>query len=80
MNDFTKEELRNIADAILYAIPTLDCRKEALISIRDKVKIMIDNYCEHKWEHEVINAIYCPHCQMTVKSLFQENDMKNDNQ
>jgi hypothetical protein len=45
MNDFTREELMNLSDAILYC--RLESRREKLLLIRDKIKSMIDNYCEH---------------------------------
>ncbi len=47
MNDFTKEELMNMSDAILYS-ELMVSRGEALIPIRDKIKSMIDSYCEHE--------------------------------
>jgi hypothetical protein len=47
MNNFTKEELMNIADAILYS-GLFETRKDTLIPIRDKLKSLIDNYCEHE--------------------------------
>jgi hypothetical protein len=47
MNDFTKEELMNIADAILYSA-LMDSRKDKLIPLRDKILGLIDNYCEHE--------------------------------
>lgn len=46
MNDFTKEELMQICDAILYS-DLLKLRIDRLIPIRNKIQSMIDNYCEH---------------------------------
>jgi hypothetical protein len=43
MNDFTKEELENILNACMdvqYNLNTLE----------DKIRSMIENYCEHEWQ------------------------------
>lgn len=47
MNDFTKDELRHIGDAILYGMAALPERKEALMLIRGKVLNMIEDDCQH---------------------------------
>jgi hypothetical protein len=47
MNDFTKEDLKQIECALFYSMEILDTRKETLINIRSKVLEMIDNYCDH---------------------------------
>ena len=47
MNDFTKEELKHIGDALFYSMSILDTRKDALMDIRGKVLEMIEDYCEH---------------------------------
>lgn len=41
MNDFTKEELNR-----LYSL-TIVFDGEAILPLRNKIKSMIDNYCEH---------------------------------
>jgi hypothetical protein len=51
MNDFTKEELQNIA----YG---LECCGMLNSDLRKKVLSMIDNYCEHEEEYEDFN--YAP--------------------
>ena len=48
MNDFTKEELKHIGDALFYSMSILDTRKDALMDIRGKVLEMIEDYCEHE--------------------------------
>lgn len=48
MNDFTKEELEDLyiccGSGIHDDYPLEDWKKE----LREKIKYMIDNYCEHK--------------------------------
>jgi len=57
MNDFTKDELRNISDAILYS-ELMESRKDSLIPIRDKIQSMIDNYCEHESDYKIGDIIH----------------------
>jgi len=60
MNDFTKEELRHLADAILYC--PLESRREKLLLIREKIKSMIDNYCEHDYRTSNESHFKCKDC------------------
>lgn len=47
MNDFTKDELRNILIwANYYCMDSLESQ-EVCRSFINKIKSMIDNYCEH---------------------------------
>lgn len=48
MNEFTKEELENIADA-------LDRYEWPLPYIEEKVNKMIDNYCDHIWVFRLVH-------------------------
>lgn len=60
MNNFTKEELKDIGDALFYGMATLGSRKERLMAIRGKVLEMIESYCEyhcpHEWDGVLITA------------------------
>jgi len=47
MNEFTKEELINIYNAACYELHH-GCPPIELEHARDKIKSMIDNYCEHQ--------------------------------
>lgn len=47
MNDFTKEELEYIAEAIEMWFKDYDSETPERIYL--KVQSMIDNYCEHQW-------------------------------
>lgn len=58
MNDFSKDELRHIGDALLYGMAVLDSRKDVLMAIRGKVLEMIDNYCNHECDHNWIVCFY----------------------
>ena len=53
MNDFTKEELCIIKDALLYFMGSTNSLKIKSIDLRDKSTPMIDNYCNNK------SIIYC---------------------
>jgi len=68
MNDFTKEELQIIYDN------SNPCVTEEMRPILDKLKSMIDNYCDHEWENpccgcEYAGRIYCDKC----KRLLNDN-------
>ena len=60
MNDFTKDELKIIKDAI-YGM-TLNSAEEVML--REKIKSMIDDYCEHEfYSHEgVYSILKCEKC------------------
>ncbi len=61
MNDFTKEELKELNNGLGWAISEGgDCNLTHLL--RDKLQNMIDNYCEHEW----INATYCEKCNRGI--------------
>lgn len=64
MNDFSREELQDLIDWANYAAgnphgPTTD----SITPLYNKIKSMLDNYCEHEWRESAINAIYCTYCQ-----------------
>jgi hypothetical protein len=46
MNDFTKEELKDMAEAVDWWFKDVECDSPERLYL--KLKDMIDNYCEHK--------------------------------
>lgn len=63
MNEFTKEELEELMHCV-YAYRDL-CDEDVEDNLCDKLKFMIDNYCEHESEpHE--QEICCIKCQRTL--------------
>jgi hypothetical protein len=50
MNDFTKDELKDIAEAIDGWFSNTDC--DSWEGLYLKIKRMIDNYCEHNNTHD----------------------------
>lgn len=63
MNDFTKDELMNISDAILYS-SLFHSRQDRLIPIRDKIQSLIDNYCDHELIPNGSGNYICSKCPM----------------
>jgi len=55
MNDFTKEDLQDIANALENWVPDH-------IGLRDKIQSMIDSYCEHDCKYTIWQ------CQVTACS------------
>jgi hypothetical protein len=47
MNDFTKDELENIYRLLDYACE-VHIENDATFELRDKVREMVDKYCEHE--------------------------------
>lgn len=47
MNDFTKEELEYLEEAIQFHIEE-DFQQNPALSVLEKIQRMIDNYCEHE--------------------------------
>ena len=66
MNDFTKEELTDLHYAIRFfwknrASYDLPCDEEDFTKsyeLKEKLKSMIYNYCNHEW----VNGTYCEKC------------------
>lgn len=60
MNDFTKEELEELMHCV-YAYRDL-CDEDVEDNLCDKLKFMIDNYCEHKTTGQVSDVDYVNIC------------------
>ncbi len=71
MNDFTKEELEDLEEFLSDAPEFFDDSDGCLFNLHEKVKSMIDKYCEHEWENEyrgsIIIGIYCQKCARRLK-------------
>lgn len=74
MNEFTKEELEYLHETLdtncsLYYEPDI------AYSLRDKLKFMIDNYCEHECNGEVeIFVDTCSKCSVyLLREPFHDN-------
>ncbi|HAU1312533.1 TPA: hypothetical protein F8R99_14200 [Legionella pneumophila] len=69
MNDFTKEELQ-----IIFLEMNISINRyggilkvaESYIDLRDKVESMIDNHCEHEWQHGGADCIVCTKCEKEI--------------
>ena len=64
MNDFTKEELYEISNGLGWMIDIVGDAHFAL-ELRDKVEVMINDYCDTKEPEECEHKIYvlkCNHC------------------
>ena len=63
MNNFTKEELEWLYDEIDGVIEQFEYEDERSYSCRDKLKSMIDNYCEHRLYQHINEFIgFCQEC------------------
>ena len=74
MNDFTKEELNIIADALALLIgrcSIMNNLKDVVLHLSERIESMIDNYCEHEWKltfsGSIIKGIYCQKCAIKLK-------------
>lgn len=59
MNDFTKEELKEIKDGLRLSLEQPHCDStwaKDTRALKDKIQSMIENYCEHEWKN------HCPEC------------------
>ena len=67
MNEFTKEELEELNSMIhRYMYACIDVTRTNIL--HKKIQSMIDNYCEHEWEHTKATANYldCFKCKCKV--------------
>lgn len=66
MNDFTKEELIYLFEAIDSDIECFN-EPEIAYNARDKLQSLIKNYCEHEWieyPNDCAAIPYCKKCRM----------------
>lgn len=73
MINFTKEELQLIHDDANNAIEMSGHDSDQVYAFRDKVKRMIDNYCDHEWKNYCcgcsMSNIYCEECERSLDEL-----------
>lgn len=63
MNEFTKDELEYLEDAVKFHIEE-DYQQNPALDVLEKIQSMIDNYCVHEWsywddEHNTRRCIRC---------------------
>ncbi len=63
MNDFTKEELKD-----MFTVISENYSGKELDELLDKIQSMIDKYCEHQW----INGTYCEKCNRSPTECVNE--------
>lgn len=72
MNDFTKEELKEILSKIQDWYEEIEdlCEPNPILH---KIQSMIDNYCEHDWENIccqcAMDQIYCHKCEKRFNEI-----------
>lgn len=62
MNDFTKQELREIKSCVYFEGWKPDGLENANQHLIDKIQSMIDNYCEHDWDYGCRASYRCRSC------------------
>ena len=73
MNDFTKEELELIAECVDSDFLCTNWPKSMYEPLINKIKSMIDNYCEH--EDTLLNCgdEYCVKCKRLLNGNISKN-------
>ena len=75
MNDFTKEELFNLW-IMTCAWVGHNSHDEPSVKLQDKLKNMLDNYCEHDWAIDchncVIEQVMCNFCGLAINDQQPE--------
>jgi hypothetical protein len=61
MNEFTLDELKRICQFFNIAIEDFN-EPDSTYELRDKIQLMIDNYCEHNNSGEGYNCTECRDC------------------
>jgi len=76
MNDFTKEELKEIWESL--DVERLQSGVYVYTELMNKIQSMIDNYCDHEWENMCcacdLYHIYCHKCTADMGHLKQRVD------
>ena len=73
MNDFTQEELEDIFTCVhSFKLASIRGGFNYYDNLNDKIKSMIDNYCEHEWNTNPYNyVLHCQKCGRTIKNDAQ---------
>ncbi len=68
MNDFTKDELEQLRDGLNYAVGNpYGFTADSIRPIYDKIKSMIENYCDHKFVFTLNDSkVHCHKCGRTL--------------
>lgn len=61
MNDFTKEELKELS-FWLTRLAIMENKLDRLNPIHEKINGMIDKYCDHIWADGSGNHLFCGKC------------------
>lgn len=70
-NNFTKEELKQIQNCIDEAYRSCCVKFLVESTAREKLKFMINNYCEHDWREGTMGSIYCKKCSKRINFKIQ---------
>lgn len=70
MNDFTKEELESLYYCYWHMRPKIEDAEIYQINLLNKLKSMIDNYCEHECNREI--EIFVDTCRKCNSFLLRE--------
>ena len=64
-NEFTKEELEKLRDGLNYAVGNpYGFTADSISPLYNKIKSMIEHYCEHVWTDGSGNNIFCSKCHI----------------
>lgn len=64
MNDFTKEELNYIEELLSEHYEYFEGEEDEVWKLHDKVTLMIENYCDHNWDHlHPSGLVVCNECR-----------------
>lgn len=66
MNDFTKDELQILSEYLDYPIEEIAGYEGNRLQLSVKLQSLIDNYCEHEWNHGGADCIACAKCEKEV--------------
>ncbi len=71
MNDFTKEELKGILDALktIDSNPFIRPENYWPDSLKNKIQSMIDNYCEHEFQIKSFSPHFLMMCDKCDKTF-----------
>lgn len=67
MNDFSKEELRDILKSLIEHDDASDNHDKLI----NKIQSMIDNYCDHPQEERVVYIAHRENCGKCHRTLWE---------
>lgn len=78
MNKLKRDDILNVIEAVNLYPKEIFYDGKNVVELRDRLRLILNNYCEHKWDNSCCGCtkgIYCEKCSI---NLVSEEDWDED--